>query len=128
MRNPPWSRDELILTLDFYLRHAPSIPGKTSKEIRELSDLLNRLRKRMEVEGNEKFRNVNGVYMKLMNLRRLDPNYAGAGLERGGKEEEVIWNRYSSKPEELRRVAETIRSFATSHITLPHETEAEDRR
>ena len=114
MRNPSWSQDELILTLDFYLRHAPRIPSKTSKEILNLSELLNRLRKRLGVKGNEKFRNVNGVYMKLMNLRRLDPNHAGVGLERGGKEEEVISKRYSSHPEELRTAADTIRSFASS--------------
>ena len=39
-RNPPWNRDELIVTLDFYLRHTPSIPGKKSSEISELSGLL----------------------------------------------------------------------------------------
>ncbi len=40
-RNPPWSRDELILALDFYLRHHNHIPSKTSAEIEELSLLLN---------------------------------------------------------------------------------------
>ena len=27
LRNPAWTRDELIVSLDFYLRHAPVIPG-----------------------------------------------------------------------------------------------------
>ena len=27
LRNPAWTRDELIVSLDFYLRHALSIPG-----------------------------------------------------------------------------------------------------
>ena len=31
-RNPPWSRDELILALDFYLLHRNHIPGKTGHE------------------------------------------------------------------------------------------------
>jgi hypothetical protein len=45
--NPPWSRDELIVTLDFYLRHTPSIPANKSSEISELSDFLNLLQSKM---------------------------------------------------------------------------------
>ena len=36
MKNPPWSTDELIVTLDFYIRHSPNIPRKTSEEIKSL--------------------------------------------------------------------------------------------
>lgn len=42
-RNSPWIRDELILALDLYVRHAGNPPGKTSQDISELSALLNRL-------------------------------------------------------------------------------------
>jgi 5-methylcytosine-specific restriction enzyme A len=114
MKNPKWTRDELIVSLDFYLLHTPSIPGKTSGEIIELSKFLNRLREQLGQEGNEKFRNPNGVYMKLMNFRRFDPNYEGKGLERGGKEDEVVWNHYSQIPAELHKLADTIRSFIES--------------
>jgi hypothetical protein len=31
--NPDWTRDELILALDFYLQHRPNPPGKNSQEI-----------------------------------------------------------------------------------------------
>jgi len=43
MKNPKWSRDELIITLDFYLEHAPSIPGNNTRRIAELSKCLNTL-------------------------------------------------------------------------------------
>jgi 5-methylcytosine-specific restriction protein A len=109
--NPPWSQDELIVVLDFYLQHSPSIPSKTSNEIIELSALLNRLREHVGGRGDEKFRNPNGVYMKLMNFRRFDPDYEGSDLQRGGKEDEVIWNLYASMPEELSKVSKSIRSF-----------------
>jgi 5-methylcytosine-specific restriction enzyme A len=101
VKNPSWSRDELIVTLDFYLLHTPSIPGKTSKELISLSRFLNKLRVKVGVEGGDDFRNPNGVYMKLMNFRRFDPNYSGKGLERGGKEDEVVWNLYANKPSQI---------------------------
>ena len=118
-RNPPWSRDELIVTLDFYLRHITSIPDKHSPEISELSDFLNRLQSKMGGDLPEKFRNINGVYMKLMNFRRFDPSYTGKGLERGNKDEEVVWNLFSSEPDELRKVSENIRSLVLSDEPLP---------
>ncbi len=43
MKNQDWTRDEHILALTFYLRHAPSIPGKNSVEVIQLSDLLKRM-------------------------------------------------------------------------------------
>ena len=36
-RNPSWSRDELILALDLYMRSKGNPPGKTAPEIVELS-------------------------------------------------------------------------------------------
>ena len=113
MRNPPWSRDELIVTLDFYLRHAPSIPGKSSSEVSDLSTFLGQLQSKMGGVIPEKFRNRNGVYMKLMNFRRLDPTYDGKGLERGNKDEEAVWDLYYSRRDELRKVADAIRSFVS---------------
>jgi len=44
MRNPPWSRDELILALDFYFRHRETPRGEMADEIASLSRLLNRMR------------------------------------------------------------------------------------
>jgi len=118
-RNPKWSRDELIVTLDFYLQHNPSIPDKSSVHISELSDFLNRLQMKLGRETGDKFRNTNGVYMKLMNFRRFDPSYEGKGLERGGKDEEVVWNLYSSNPKQLRELAESIKSIVLSNKPIP---------
>lgn len=41
--NPDWTRDELIIALDVYLRHRTRLPDKGSKEIINLSRTLNRL-------------------------------------------------------------------------------------
>lgn len=83
MRNPPWSRDEHIIALNFYLKHNPHIPGKDSAEVKKLSELLNRLHQKLEGDAPDKFRNTSGVYMKLMNFRRFDPGYSGVGLAHG---------------------------------------------
>ena len=111
--NPKWTRDELILALDFYLRWNGNPPGKTSRELIELSDQINRVAAILGIFGGEKFRNVNGVYMKLMNLRRFDARYISAGksgLQSGGKLEEEIWAEFANRPAALAAGANAIMS------------------
>lgn len=117
-RNPPWIRDELILALELYLRNPASPPSKTSHEVEELSDVLNTLGERLGWGVNAKFRNANGVYMKMMNFRRFDPEYTSAGqvrLTRGNKDEEVVWAEFAGDRAHLSKVADAIRQA----ITLP---------
>ena len=128
MKNPPWTRDEHIIALDFYLSHLPSIPGKDSSEVQELSKVLNNLNSFLDHQITEKFRNPSGVYMKLMNFRRFDPAYTGVGLAHGNKDEEVVWNLYANKPDELAKLAKHIKQFSTSEtkgIPLISEDEEE---
>lgn len=114
MKNPKWSRDELILALDFYLVHAPSIPDKNTKQIAELSNQLNTLQTLLGGRKEKNFRSINGVYMKLANFLRLDPAYHGKGLERGGKDEVIVWNLYANSRKELSRIAYNIKKFIGS--------------
>ncbi|MGE8944529.1 HNH endonuclease [Leptospira interrogans] len=119
-RNPPWSRDELILALDLYMTNPASPPGKGSKEVQELSEVLNRLGEILGGEVRAKYRNPNGVYMKMMNFRRFDPAFTSSGrvgLSRGNKDEGEVWKLYASSPERLRAVADAIRlELATDGI------------
>src|SRR5262245_41443890 len=111
-RNPPWTRDELILALELYLRNPVSPPGKSSPAVIELSGLLNKLGRILGHGDTETFRNANGVYMKMMNFRRFDQEYASAGkvgLTRGNKDEETVWLEFSQDRERLVRVADAIR-------------------
>ena len=64
-RNAPWSRDELILALDLYMRHRASPPGKGSPEIVELSNILNSLGSVLGQRAGENYRNDNGVYILI---------------------------------------------------------------
>lgn len=53
----------------------------------------------------------NGVYMKLMNFRRLDPQYTSdgrKGLTRGAKGEEDVWNEFATDPARCKSVADAI--------------------
>lgn len=109
-RNPTWSKDELILALDFYLRHAGSIPNKNSRAIFDLQQQILNAARRAQLTGNDKFRNRNGVYMKLMNFRRLDPKFKSIGLRHSGKREEALWAELSGDVAQCARLAEQIRN------------------
>lgn len=112
-RPPSWSRDELILALELYLRNPDSTLGKKSPEVLELSELLNRLGLALGIARSNAFRNANGVYMKMMNYRRLDPRYTNhgrIGLTRGNKDEDVVWSEFSGDPQKLKAVAGAIRA------------------
>ena len=111
--NPDWTRDELILALDFYLKYRPNPPGKDSQEIAELSKALNRLGEKLfpPEERAHTFRNENGVYMKLMNFRRLDPQYTAlgkTGLSRGAQAEEEVWAEFAGDLLRCRCVAQAV--------------------
>ncbi len=111
--NPDWTRDELIVALNFYLQHRPNPPAKGSEQIRGLSATLNRLGEKLfpPEERASTFRNENGVYMKLMNFRRLDPEYTSGGrtgLVRGAKAEEEVWREFAHDPVRCRQIADAI--------------------
>jgi 5-methylcytosine-specific restriction protein A len=89
-RNPPWSRDELILALDLYFQHKPTTISKTHPKVVELSKVLDELPIHQDRPDRPRFRNPNGVYMKMCNFLALDPTYGGKGLERGGRLEQEI--------------------------------------
>jgi hypothetical protein len=85
-RNPPWLRDELILALELYLSSRGQSLTHSSPAIGALSATLASLGEALGHTSSETYRNPNGVYMKLMNFRRFDPELQAAGkagLSRG---------------------------------------------
>ena len=117
-RNAVWSRDELILALDLYIRNRRSLPAKDSPTIAELSEVLNQLGAVLGQRTSTTYRNTNGVYMKLMNFRRLDPAYTSdgkTGLTRGNHDELRVWDQFADDPERLAEVARFIRQGIVEH-------------
>lgn len=111
-RNPDWTRDELILALDLYIRNPISPAGKTSAEVVELSAQLGKLAELNGIDRSETFRNANGVYMKMMNFRRFDPTFQAAGksgMKSGGKLDKVVWDEFYGRQAALTIAAGIIR-------------------
>lgn len=128
-RNPAWTRDELILALDLYLRYRPLTPPQDHPEVSALSKLLNSLNVHLDPPDKQTFRNVNSVHMKLCNFLSLDPQYKGKGLTRGGAEDTAVWNEFSENPPKLALTAGAIRASAASNdigaLSAPAEEEEE---
>lgn len=129
-RNPTWSADELILALDLYFRRG--LLSDTDPEVVQLSEILNGLPLEDDRSRDARYRNPNGVAMKLGNFARLDPEYPGTGLSRGGKGEEVLWERYANDRESLHRLADQLRAAAADRdlpsIAAEGEEEATEGR
>jgi len=113
MKNPKWNRDELILTLDLYFQLEPGQIHNRNPKVIELSKILNELPIHKDTDRNLKFRNPNGVGLKLSNFLSIDPNYKGKGMERFSKLDEEIFWEFVDKKEELKRLAIKIKEIAT---------------
>jgi 5-methylcytosine-specific restriction protein A len=128
-RNPPWSRDELILALDLYLRNRLRLPERDDTAISGLSSVLQSLAG--AAAGRfASYRNSNSVYMKLANFRALDPRHieqGRRGLTRGGRLDSEVWEEFANKPDDVARIAAAIRSniaeglFEDEDFALPLE-------
>jgi 5-methylcytosine-specific restriction protein A len=111
MKNPYWTKDELIIALDVYERlnfwkHQP----ENTPEIKELSNTLNQLPVHSQDLREQNFRNPNSVYMKLCNFLRLDERYQGKGLDAGSKLDGIVWDEFVNDKDRLRKTAEVIRN------------------
>lgn len=109
-RNPTWSRDELIIALDLYFRVNPLHTSKRNPEIIEASQVLNELDIHLKRPDAQRFRNPNGVYMKMCNFLRFDPAVEAKGLAGGSRFEQLVWDEFVNDRERLHRIAQAIRN------------------
>ena len=111
-RNPKWTREEIILALDVYMRCG--LIGERDPEAIELSKILRSRADLSSVSNPEKYRNINGVKLKLANISRLDPGYSGKGMRGGGGLESEIWEEFAGDPDRLSEVAHDLRTGRSS--------------
>ena len=123
-RNPSWAEEELILALDLYLREG--LLDDKDQAVIELSRDLNTLTLQSERPDAARFRNPNGVALKLANFAALDPNYDGRGMTRGGRRDAEVWERYASEEDALTEAATAIRQ-GREPPTVPPAKSAEPR-
>ena len=106
-RNPPWSEEELILALDLYIQRGRL--SAVDPAVVNLSKVLNDLTIHSERPDEARFRNPNGVALKLANFAAIDPIYNSRGMVRGSKRDTMVWDQYSSDQDMLAIIAAAIR-------------------
>lgn len=120
MRNPKWHRDEIILALDLYFRLNPGQIHSRNPEVQELSQILNRLPIHNIRPDEAKFRNSNGVGLKLSNFLAIDPDYHGKGMASYSQLDKLVFEEYAHDTSRLRLLASRIRDIALDK-DLPNE-------
>jgi 5-methylcytosine-specific restriction protein A len=108
IKNPNWTRDEIILALDLYFELNGKNEDPTNKKIVELSSILNKL-SGLEYRSTT-FRNPDSVAMKLQNLRYFDPERTG-GLPAGSKLDEKVLREFYNDRGHFKRDRRSDRRF-----------------
>lgn len=118
-RNPDWTRDELILALDLYIRSGRRQLPNTHQDVIALSEALNELPIHEPSKRDATFRNPQGVSMKLANFRAVDPDNLQLGLPRGSKLDKEVWDEFYDDQKRLEITAASIREVASHSAGKP---------
>jgi 5-methylcytosine-specific restriction enzyme A len=116
MRNPKWHRDEIILALDLYFNPERGSLDKSNPKVIRLSQELNNLPLFPERPDAEKFRNPNGVALKLTNFLALDPAYPGKGMQSHSKLDEEVFKEFANDRIRLLSIAAEIKTIAYDQV------------
>lgn len=109
MRNPKWHRDEIILALDLYFRLEPGQIHARNPAVIELSKVLNKLPIHEERPDSVKFRNPNGVGLKLSNFLAIDQTYDGKGMQSYSKLDKLVFEGFENQKQRLAVLASNIK-------------------
>ena len=107
-RNPKWTWEETIIALDFYFKNQPNLPERNSPEIKIISDILRNIKLKKVKSLNANYRNVTGVYMKLMNFQHLNPEHLSDGLQGGSVLDRKLFKKFRYNQRDLSNIANEI--------------------
>ena len=116
---PDWTRDELILAVDYYISIGEVRPLRSDPALQALSELLRDLPIHRPKPTDHRFRNLNGVYRKLCDIDSSRPDYVLRSGQRGKKTRgnkldlEVL-SAFKSDPVRYEAEAELIRSIGSN--------------
>lgn len=113
MARNDWTREEIILAMDLYVKVGAlgggSIPGAESAQIMQFSSLLQDLGAYPPELRGDKYRNPNGIYLKLMNLRAVETD-GGHAMTHGSSMDAAVWRDFIDDLPHLRAEADRIRA------------------
>lgn len=98
------------MALDLYFKLEKRNITSGNPKIIEVSNILNKLPIFDVRPDEEKFRNSNGVSLKLSNFLAFDPDYKGKGMSRGSKLDKEVFDEFSKDKVRLHKIANEIRS------------------
>ena len=107
--NPNWTREEVILALDLYLRSEGKPQSKTDPEVIELSSLLRSIPYHANASKKSNFRNPDGVAFKLQNLHQVA---TGSGLANVSRTDQAVWKEFGNNHKEVKKIVSFIRNTA----------------
>jgi 5-methylcytosine-specific restriction protein A len=117
MKPPKWHRDEIILALDLYYNLEPKEMDHRNLKVIELSEILNKLPIHKDRKDNQKFRNPNGVGLKLSNFKAIDPDFVGKGMDRYSKLDKEVFYEFIEQRESLKKIANQIKQTLSNKET-----------
>lgn len=122
MARTDWTREEVILAMDLYVSvgavDGSSIPGAGSADILQLSGLLQDMGAHPPEFRGEKYRNADGVYLKLMNLRAVQTDGLH-GMNSYSRVDAAVWREYIDDLPRLRTEAAAIRAGLRGGVIRP---------
>jgi hypothetical protein len=90
-----WVEEEIRLLLSFYDKMQSGEMHKTHPMVIEASNEIRNLEINKEYsEKDPKFRNPNGIALKMANFLFLDPNYSGKGMKGCSLLDKIIFNEF----------------------------------
>jgi hypothetical protein len=90
-----WDEEEIRLLLSFYEKMKSGEMHKTNPLVIQASQEIRKLSINKEHSAKDpKFRNPNGIALKLANFLFLDPNYSGKGMKGCSELDKKIFNEF----------------------------------